>query len=223
MKKILIRGGTLVTDTGRRRADLLCLEGRIAAVGDNLDADGGAEIVDAGGCFVMPGGVDPHTHMQLPMMDTVVADDFFTGTAAAAAGGTTTILDFVGPDHGQSPLDALAVWRERAAKATIDYGFHMTVSWWGERFSLEMEPLVREHGRLPIEMRARALLELGRRHGYVHFADTHEAYETLYGLIVSDMHLRMLLGEDAGALKKEFSPRAEKAVDAFLTLHGAKG
>lgn len=146
MEKILIRGGTLVTDTGRRRADLLCREGRIAAVGDNLDADGGAEIVDAGGCFVMPGGVDPHTHMQLPMMDTVVADDFFTGTAAAAAGGTTTILDFVGPDHGQSPLDALAVWRERAAKATIDYGFHMTVSWWGERFSLEMEPLVREHG-----------------------------------------------------------------------------
>ena len=94
----------------------------------------------------MPGGIDPHTHMQLPMMGTVVADDFYTGTAAAAAGGTTTILDFVGPGRGQSPLEALAIWRSRAAKATIDYGFHMTVSWWGPRFSEAMATLVRDHG-----------------------------------------------------------------------------
>jgi len=143
---ILIRGGTLVNETGRRRADLLCRDGRIAAIGTDLQASGGTSVIDAGGCFVMPGGIDPHTHLQLPMMGTVVADDFLTGTAAAVAGGTTTILDFVGPDKGQPPLDALAVWHERAAKATIDYGFHMTVSWWGEDFAAEMPALVREHG-----------------------------------------------------------------------------
>ena len=146
INEILIRGGTLVTADGRQRADLLCSDGRIAAVGVGLEAAPGAEIIDAGGCFVMPGGIDPHTHMQLPMMGTVVADDFYTGTAAAAAGGTTTILDFVGPDKGQSPLEALAVWQGRAAKATIDYGFHMTVSWWGASFSEEMESIVRDHG-----------------------------------------------------------------------------
>jgi dihydropyrimidinase len=145
MTDILIRGGTVVTDADQRRADVLCRDGRIATIGENLEADG-AEVIDAGGCYVMPGGIDPHTHMQLEMMDMVVADDFFTGTAAAAAGGTTTIIDFVGPEHGQSPLEALGIWRERAAKATIDYAFHMTVSWWGEQFSAEMEPLVREYG-----------------------------------------------------------------------------
>jgi dihydropyrimidinase len=146
MNEIVIRGGTLVTADGRQRADLLCRDGRIAAIGVGLEAAPGAEIIDAGGCFVMPGGIDPHTHMQLPMMGTVVADDFYTGTAAAAAGGTTTILDFVGPEKGQSPLEALAVWQGRAAKAAIDYGFHMTVSWWGASFSEAMESIVRDHG-----------------------------------------------------------------------------
>ncbi|SDG76532.1 dihydropyrimidinase [Propionivibrio dicarboxylicus] len=145
MRDVLIRGGTLVTADGHRRADLLCHDGRIAAIGDNLVADD-ADIIDAGGCFVMPGGIDPHTHMQLPMMGTVVADDFGSGTAAAAAGGTTTILDFVGPEKGQSPLEALAVWQGWAAKSVIDYGFHMTVSWWDARFADEMATLVRAHG-----------------------------------------------------------------------------
>jgi dihydropyrimidinase len=143
---VLVRGGTVVTEAGRRRADVLCTGGRVTAVGEGLDAPPGAEVIDAGGCFVLPGGVDPHTHLQLPMMGTVVADDFLSGTAAAAAGGTTTILDFVGPERGQSPLEALATWRGWAARAAVDYGLHMTVSWWGERFSAEMAPLVREHG-----------------------------------------------------------------------------
>jgi len=146
MTATLIRGGTLVTADGRRRADLLCRDGLIAAAGADLEIGPGAEVIDAGGCFVMPGGIDPHTHLQLPMMGTVVADDFYTGTAAAAAGGTTSILDFVGPARGQSPLEALEVWRGRAAKAAIDYGFHMTVSWWGPRFAQEMESVVRDQG-----------------------------------------------------------------------------
>lgn len=146
MSETLIRGGTLVTAEGRRRADLLCRDGAIAAIGTDLAHKADAAVIDAGGCFVMPGGIDPHTHLQLPMMGTVVADDFYTGTAAAAAGGTTTFLDFVGPTRGESPLQALATWRGWAARSVIDYGFHMTVSWWGPRFSEEMATLVSEHG-----------------------------------------------------------------------------
>ncbi|HTP52917.1 MAG TPA: dihydropyrimidinase [Anaeromyxobacteraceae bacterium] len=146
MAATLIRGGTVVTDETTRRADVLVRDGLVAALGDGLEAPTGAEVVDAGGCLVMPGGVDPHTHMQLPTMGTVVADDFFTGTAAAAAGGTTTILDFVGPDKGESPLEALARWQGWASRSTVDYGLHMTVSWWGPRFAREMEALVRAHG-----------------------------------------------------------------------------
>jgi dihydropyrimidinase len=146
MASTLVRGGTVVTELGRRRADVLCREGRIAAVEDAIAAPAGAEIIDAGGCYVMPGGIDPHTHMELSMMGTVVADDFFTGTAAAAAGGTTTILDFVGPEPGQSPMEALAIWHDRASKAAVDYGFHMTVSWWGAAFADAMARLVNEHG-----------------------------------------------------------------------------
>ena len=146
MGTILIRGGTLLSDQTRRRADLLCQGGRIAEIAPSLDVPAGAQVIDASSCYVMPGGIDPHTHLQLPMMGTVSADDFFTGTAAAAAGGTTTILDFVSPDRGQSPLEALKIWHERAAKAAVDYGFHMTVSWWGPGFSDEMAALVHDHG-----------------------------------------------------------------------------
>lgn len=146
MTTTLIRGGTVVTERTRRRADLLCQDGRIVALGETLAAPAGAEVIEAGGCYVMPGGIDPHTHMQLPMMGTVVADDFFTGTAAAAAGGTTTILDFVGPEPGQSPMEALTIWRDRASKAVVDYGFHMTVSWWGAAFADAMTSLVNDHG-----------------------------------------------------------------------------
>lgn len=146
MSTVVIRGGTVVTDRVRRRADVLCRDSRITQIDETIVPSAGDEVIDAGGCYVMPGGIDPHTHMQLPMMGTTVADTFYTGTAAAAAGGTTTILDFVGPEPGQSPIDALKIWRGRAAEATVDYGFHMTVSWWGEAFSDAMTALVRDEG-----------------------------------------------------------------------------
>jgi dihydropyrimidinase len=146
MGDILIRGGTVVTSAGRRRADVLCRGELIAEVAEGLAAPSGAEVIDAGGCFVLPGGVDPHTHMQLPMMGTVAADDFLSGTAAAAAGGTTTILDFAGPEKGESPTAALDRWQGWAARSALDYGLHMTVSWWSDQFAAEMAPLVRERG-----------------------------------------------------------------------------
>ena len=86
----LIRGGTLVTADGEQRGDLLIVGEQIAAVGPALEAPAGAQIIDAGGAYVMPGGIDPHTHMELPFMGTVASEDFFTGTSAAAAGATGT-------------------------------------------------------------------------------------------------------------------------------------
>ncbi|TFW13746.1 dihydropyrimidinase [Massilia arenosa] len=142
----LIRGGTVVNADRAFRADVLCEGDKIVAVGPNLEAPAGAEIVDAGGQYVMPGGIDPHTHMQLPFMGTVTADDFFTGTAAGLAGGTTTIIDFVIPDPKQSLLAAYHQWRGWAEKAAGDYTFHVAVTWWDDSVHEEMGVLVRDHG-----------------------------------------------------------------------------
>ena len=83
---LIIRGGTVVNADRSFRADVLCDNGKIVAVGENLDVPAGAQKVDAGGQYVMPGGIDPHTHMELPFMGTVASEDFFSGTAAGLAG-----------------------------------------------------------------------------------------------------------------------------------------
>ncbi|MDQ2801774.1 MAG: dihydropyrimidinase, partial [Pseudomonadota bacterium] len=127
-------------------ADVYCADGRIAAIGENLDVPGSAEVVDAGGLLVMPGGIDPHTHMELPFMGTVASEDFFTGTSAAAAGGTTMIIDFVISTPGSSLLGAYKTWRGWAEKAATDYSFHVAVTWWGDQVREEMGVLTREHG-----------------------------------------------------------------------------
>ena len=111
MSSVLIRGGTVVNADRQFRADVLCVDGKIHSVGDNLEAPAGAQVVDAGGQYVMPGGIDPHTHMQLPFMGTVAVDDFFSGTAAALAGGTTSIIDFVIPSPQEPLMDAYQKWR----------------------------------------------------------------------------------------------------------------
>ena len=98
---LLIRGGTVVTADDTIRADVLCQGGTIVAVGPGLEAPTDAKIVDAGGMLVMPGGIDPHTHMELPFMGTTASEDFFTGTSAGVAGGTTSIIDFVIPNPQQ--------------------------------------------------------------------------------------------------------------------------
>lgn len=143
---LLIRGGTVVNADRAFRADVLCVGDTIAAVGAALEAPPGAVVIDAGGQYVMPGGIDPHTHMQLPFMGTVAADDFFTGTAAGLAGGTTTIIDFVIPNPRQSLLEAYHTWRGWAAKSAGDYTFHVAVTWWDDSVHAEMGTLVREYG-----------------------------------------------------------------------------
>lgn len=147
---ILIRGGTVVDANQSYRTDVLCAAradgGTILAVGPGLDAPAGATIVDAGGQYVMPGGIDPHTHMELPFMGTTASDDFYTGTAAGLAGGTTSIIDFVIPNPKQPLMDAFREWRGWAEKAAADYGFHVAVTWWDESVHRDMGTLVHEHG-----------------------------------------------------------------------------
>lgn len=142
----LIRGGTLVDAEHQWRADVLLVDGRIAATGEDLELPTGTTVVDAGGQLVMPGGIDPHTHMQLPFMGTVASDDFYTGTAAGLAGGTTSIIDFVIPDPGQSLMEAFHTWRGWAEKAAADYAFHVAITWWDESVQRDMGTLVEQHG-----------------------------------------------------------------------------
>ena len=142
----IIRGGTVVNADRAFRADVLCYGDKIVAVGENLEAPASARVIDAAGQYVMPGGIDPHTHMNLPFMGTVTQDDFYTGTAAGLAGGTTTIIDFVIPAPGQNLIEAYHQWRGWARKSAGDYTFHVAITWWDETVHRDMEILVRDHG-----------------------------------------------------------------------------
>ena len=147
-RPLLIRGGTVVNADREERADVLIADGKIVAVGGAAvaQAPAGVEVLDASGQYVMPGGIDPHTHMQLPFMGTVTADDFFTGTAAGLAGGTTSIIDFVIPDPQEPLMDAYRTWRGWAEKAASDYSFHVAVTWWSDQVREDMGTLVRDEG-----------------------------------------------------------------------------
>ncbi|MBP0614454.1 dihydropyrimidinase [Jiella mangrovi] len=135
----VIKGGTIVTADLTYKADILIDGDKIAAIGPDLSGD---EVIDASGAYIMPGGIDPHTHMEMPFMGTFSADDFDTGTAAALAGGTTMTVDFCLPDPDQGPLDALQTWFQKAGPARTDYSFHMGVTWWGQKFFDEMPKVV---------------------------------------------------------------------------------
>ena len=143
---LVIRGGTIVNAAERFEADVK-VEGRtITAIGSDLPKGAGDTVIDAAGRYVLPGFIDPHVHMELPFMGTVSIDDFETGTASGIAGGTTSIIDFCIPAPGTSLIDGLKTWKERAAKATTDYSFHMAITGWGENTANEMRTVVRDHG-----------------------------------------------------------------------------
>ncbi|MDA8193461.1 MAG: dihydropyrimidinase [Thermaerobacter sp.] len=126
--KTLIRNGRIVTATDDYHADLLIVDGVIEQIGKALSAEADREI-DAAGLLVLPGGIDAHTHFDMPFGGTTSSDDFLTGTRAAAFGGTTTIVDFAIQQRGQSVKYAFDTWLAKAeGKATIDYGFHMILS-----------------------------------------------------------------------------------------------
>lgn len=139
----LIQNGTIVTATDAFAGDLLIDGERIVAVGEVGDA-GADEVIDAGGCLVLPGLVDNHTHLSMPFGGTVTADDFDTGTAAAAAGGTTAIVDFALQTDG-SLLKGLERWQGNAeGSAHIDYGFHLGVTDASDAAIAEMDRAVAE-------------------------------------------------------------------------------
>lgn len=125
--KTLITNGTLVTDIEVFPADVLIDGGKIAAIGSLME-ESGCEVVDASGMYLLPGGVDVHTHLALPMFGTMSSDDHYTGHKAAAFGGTTTVLDFISQDSDDLAVN-LAAWQQKAlALAAVDYSFHMNLT-----------------------------------------------------------------------------------------------
>ncbi|MBI5243158.1 MAG: dihydropyrimidinase [Elusimicrobia bacterium] len=141
----LIKGGTVFTASDSFKADLLIRGEKIVELGERIEPAPAARVVDAKGLEVYPGGVDAHTHFELPFMGTVSADDFESGTIAAACGGTTTLIDFVIPSKGGSILEALEAWHKKAAgKAVIDYGFHMALVDFNDQIASDMVKVIRD-------------------------------------------------------------------------------
>ncbi len=138
---ILIKNGTLVTASETFPADILILDEKIVAIGSHLPAPQGCQVWDAAGKFITPGGVDPHTHFDLPMFGTVSSDDHYTGHKAAAFGGTTTVMDFV-VHEPEGFAASVQAWQQKAAKAAIDYSFHMNLTRWDETVSAALPQLL---------------------------------------------------------------------------------
>jgi len=136
----IIRNGTVVTADLSYRADVRIENGRITEIGESLT--GGTEL-DATGCYVMPGGIDPHTHLEMPFMGTYSSDDFDSGTRAALAGGTTMVVDFVLPGQGQGLMDAARMWHNKSGRAHCDYSYHMAITWWGQQVWADMADSVK--------------------------------------------------------------------------------
>ncbi len=140
---LLIKSGKLVTASDTYIADILVEDERIVEIGSHLEFPG-AEIIDASGKLILPGGVDVHTHFDLPMFATVSADDHYSGHKAAAFGGTTTAIDFVPQDAG-SLAENIDRWHQKADhKAAIDFGFHMNITRWDRATQAEIPGLVSE-------------------------------------------------------------------------------
>jgi dihydropyrimidinase len=137
---VLIKSGTIITATETVLADILVEGEKISSIGQKLSHKG-AEVIDASRKIVMPGGVDPHTHFNLPMFDTVTADDHYSGHKAAAFGGTTTALDFVSQDQESIP-DCVKAWHQRADPlAAVDFGFHMNITHFNPKVASEIPSL----------------------------------------------------------------------------------
>ena len=144
MGKTLITNGTIVTAADMYKADVLVEDEKVAMIGKDLKA-AGAKRIDATGKYVIPGGIDVHTHMELPFGGTFASDDFYTGTVAAAFGGTTSIVDFAVQGMGEPLETARDAWLKKArGKAAIDYGLHVIVRDVTDKVLKEMDVMVKE-------------------------------------------------------------------------------
>lgn len=159
--KTLLKNGTLITATDTFQSDILIEDEKIARIGLNLEV-GSDQLIDAAGKLILPGGVDPHVHLDLPMFDTVSSDDHYTGHKAAAFGGTTTVMDFVPFTPSPLPIGRMPVgaegqraegdfeysvdlWMQKAEKAAIDYSFHMNLTQFNDRIAKKI-PSLRDMG-----------------------------------------------------------------------------
>ena len=125
---LLIKNGRVITAVDDYKGDIFIESEQVNLIGKNLDVKAD-RVIDAHDKYVIPGGIDPHTHLDMPFAGTVSADDFETGTRAAAHGGTTTLIDFAIQTKGRSTLEALETWHKKAeGKTAIDYGFHMIIT-----------------------------------------------------------------------------------------------
>jgi dihydropyrimidinase len=142
--KVLIKNGNVITAVDNYFADLLIEDGRVSVIGAKLSMQAD-KVIDASGKLVIPGGIDPHTHMELPFGGTFASDDFRTGTVAAAHGGTTTIIDFAVQYNGESLIQAVDNWHKKAeGKTAIDYGFHLITTDLPDERVPEMRQLISE-------------------------------------------------------------------------------
>ncbi|HSM71093.1 MAG TPA: amidohydrolase family protein, partial [Anaerolineales bacterium] len=148
----LIKNGSLVTADETFTADILIEGERISKIGENLEHPN-ADVIDATGKLILPGGIDPHVHLDLPMFGTVSTDDHYTGHKAAAFGGTTTVMDFVVLEESPSPTGrgargegdfnySIDLWMKKAEKAAIDYSFHMNLTQFNEKIAKEIPSLM---------------------------------------------------------------------------------
>lgn len=138
---LLIKSGTLITASETFKADIFVQGERIAQIGIDLDVPE-AQVIDATDKLILPGGIDPHTHFDLPMFNTVSSDDHYTGHKAAAFGGTTTVIDFVSQDF-PTLGESISAWHAKAdEKAAIDFGFHMNITRMDEQTAAEIPQLV---------------------------------------------------------------------------------
>ncbi len=143
---LLVRGGEIVTASSRTRADLLCQDQRIVEIGPGLTAPSGARTLDASGCLVFPGFIDPHTHIYLPFMGTFGCDTYPTATRAALLGGTTTVFDMCIPSHEQTPQEVVELWNEQSTgQAACDYSYHLGITRWNGTIQKQLESLLTQN------------------------------------------------------------------------------
>jgi len=145
MSVIYVKGGTVVTHEIEYQADVLIVDGKIVNVGNGFDVPSNAQVIDASGKYVCPGGIDPHVHIKIIFGPFQTCDDWVSATRAAAAGGTTCLIDFVPIAKGKGHGDVLKNWEIESKKSIIDYSFHMCVMDWNEEVKQALDYAV-DHG-----------------------------------------------------------------------------
>jgi dihydropyrimidinase len=146
MSSLLIRNGTIVTATDQYQGDVLVRDEKVVAIAESLD-DSADRVIDAEGCYLFPGGIDAHTHMELPFMGTFASDTFHSGTLAGLHGGTTTIIDFAIQTQGESLESAIREWHRKADDHAVgDYAFHCAVTDFNDKTRQEIPRVIHEHG-----------------------------------------------------------------------------